>query len=172
MNTPTIFISYNPLSEFEQTLAVRLHTMGSVNGFRMFLPDRYNSDFGIDTETKNRIQQSSWFLVFSTGKLSQTVKEEIEYAYQIYQNKSKIVVIYNFLKGKTLQGEITNHFTEIYFNPRTENFDQIINKKIIPKIINENYKETKEKELKQQRNALLTLVGIGIGMVLLGSLTE
>ncbi len=187
MNRPTIFISYNPNSEFEQTLAVRLHTMGAVNNFRMFLPDRYNSDFGIDEETKFRIQQADWFLVFSTGELSQTVKEEIEYAWQIFKNKSKIIVIYNFLEGKTLQGDITHHFTEIYFNPHTEDFDQIINNKIIPKIINETYSEeqelqqkiqnekqrqAKEQELKQQRSALLALVGIGLGLILLASITD
>ena len=117
MKTPTIFISYNPNSDFEQTLAVRLHTTGAVNGFRMFLPDRYNSDTIIDNETKNRISQSDWLIVFSTEELSEIVKQEIQYAWQKLKDKSKILVIYNFEKGKNIKGDITNHFTEIYFDP-------------------------------------------------------
>ncbi|NOZ36065.1 MAG: TIR domain-containing protein [Chlorobi bacterium] len=173
MKTPTIFISYNPDSDFEQTLAVRLHTTGAVNGFKMFLPDRYNSDSEIDTETKARISQSDWLIVFSTGKLSNIVKQEIQYAWKEFNDKSKILVIYNFEKGKNLEGEITKHFTEIYFNPN-DDFDKIILGKIFPKIqIKERTENQKEiKEIKQQRNALLALLGIGVGLLLLGGSSE
>ena len=170
MKTPTIFISYNPNSDFEQTLAVRLHTTGAVNGFRMFLPDRYNSDSIIDHETKSRINLSDWLIIFSTEQLSKIVKQEIEYAWQIFKNKSKIIVIYNFGKEKNLTEEITDHFTKIYFNPNTDDFDEIISKKIIPAIkIKEAQINKKSKELRQQSNALLALLGIGVGLVLLAS---
>ncbi|MEY4935662.1 MAG: hypothetical protein RIS64_2021 [Bacteroidota bacterium] len=35
MNNPTIFISYNSNAANDQTLALRLHAIGAVNGFRM-----------------------------------------------------------------------------------------------------------------------------------------
>ena len=173
MKTPTIFISYNPNSDFEQTLAVRLHTTGAINGFRMFLPDRYNSETVIDNETKNRISQSDWLIVFSTEELSEIVKQEIQYAGKVFKDKSKIIVIYNFEKGKNLNGKITEYFTEIYFNPN-DDFDKIISEKIFPKIhIQERTKnQTEIKEVKQQRNALLALLGIGVGLLLLGGSSE
>ena len=173
MKTTTIFISYNPNSDFEQTLAVRLHTTGAVNGFRMFLPDRYNSETIIDNETKNRISQSDWLIVFSTEELSEIVKQEIQYAAQNFKDKSKIIVIYNFEKGKNLSGNLAEQFTEIYFNPE-DDFDKIISDKIFSKFhIEERNKNEKEiKKIKQQRNALLALLGIGVGLLLLGSTSE
>lgn len=172
MKTPTIFISYNPNSDFEQTLAVRLHTTGAVNGFRMFLPDRYNSETVIDNETKSRIAQSDWLVVFSTENLSDIVRQEIQYAWQVLKDKSKILVIYNFKKGKNLKGNITNYFTDIYFDPENDDFDKIISEKIVHRTLLKEKLEKENKELKQQRNALLALLGIGVGLLLLGSRNE
>ncbi len=169
MKPTTIFITYNPNSDFEQTLAVRLHTTGAVNGFRMFLPDRYNSDTIIDHETKARINQSDWLIIFSTEQLSNIVRQEIEYAWQVFKDKSKILVIYNFEKGKNLTINITDNFTDIYFNPKTDDFDKIISKKIIPHIHLKEKIEKENQELRQQRNALLAFLGIGVGLLLLGS---
>jgi hypothetical protein len=45
----------------------------------------------------------------------------------------------------------------------------VINKKIIPTIIKENYQETKSKIKKKESNAFLALLGIGLGLLLLGS---
>jgi hypothetical protein len=115
MKDKTIFITYNPNSEAEQTLAVRLHTIGAVNGFRMYLPDRFNSNTFLDIETKRRIEESGFFVVFSMSYLSDIVKQEIEYAYQVLQDKSKILVIYNKSLGKNLTGDVTHQFTDIYF---------------------------------------------------------
>ena len=64
----TIFISYNPDNGLEQTLASRLHTIGAVNGFRMYMPDRFNSNSQLDYETIRRINLSDYFIVFSFGK--------------------------------------------------------------------------------------------------------
>ncbi len=172
MKTPTIFISYNPSSDFEQTLAVRLHTTGAVNGFRMFLPDRYNSETIIDNETKSRIAQSDWFVVFSTENLSSIVKQEIQYAWNVLKDKSKIVVIYNFIKGKNIKGNLTNNFTDIYIDPYYDDFDKIISKKIMNRIYLTEKTEKEDKYKRQQRNAILALLGIGLGLFLLGSQNE
>jgi hypothetical protein len=43
MNPATIFVTYNPQNDFEQTLAVRLQTLGAIHGFNMLLPDRFGS---------------------------------------------------------------------------------------------------------------------------------
>lgn len=170
MKTPTIFISYNPSSDFEQTLAVRLHTTGAVHGFRMFLPDRYNSETVIDNETKVRIQESDYLIVFSTGPLSAIVKAEVEYAWEAFKDKSKIFVIYTHKKGKNLKGDITKHFTDIYIDPN-KSFDKIISNEIMPKIYFKDRSEVEgeNEELRKERNALLALMGIGVGLYLLSS---
>ena len=69
----TVFITYNPSSEVEQTLAVRLHTIGAVNGFKMLLPDRMYSEDVLDDETRHRIDSADWFILFLTQQISPIV---------------------------------------------------------------------------------------------------
>ena len=80
MNTlPTIFISYNSNSEFEETLAIRLHTIGAVHGFNMYLPDRFNNKQGISLETQSRINLSDYYILFSTtNQLTKAALDEIQ----------------------------------------------------------------------------------------------
>ena len=116
MNTTTIFVTYNPNSILEETLAVRLHSIGVSGGLRMFLPDRYNSQTVIEEETKIRISKSQYFVMFSTTPLSNIVKQEIEYASQYIHDISRVIVIYDREKGKNLKGDITNFFTPFYLD--------------------------------------------------------
>lgn len=187
MKDQTIFITYNPQSEAEQTLAVRLHTIGAVNGFRMYLPDRYNSTTFLDEETKRRIQESGFFVVFSLSRLSKIVKQEIEYAFQVLQDKSKILVIYNRHVGKNLIGEMTDYFTEIFFDSYQETVDTVIHK-IFTTVFEKKNEELqnqittehtmrKKKELEKQQeqekklqNGFLAFVGIGLGLLVLNEL--
>lgn len=170
MRPSTIFISYNPKSEDEQILAVRLHTIGAVHGFRMFLPDRYNSETILDFETKRRIQESEWFVIFSTTKLSRIVKEEIEYAYEILKDKSRIIVIYDSTKGRNIVG--IEHCTEIYFDSKKESIDQVIKEKILVKIFQDlNQEHTRLKVKNDEKNAILAFLGIGLGLAMLSSLS-
>lgn len=187
MKERTIFISYNPNSPAEQTLAVRLHTIGAVNGFKMLLPDRFNSETYLDEETKQRIKQADFFVVFSTSPLSNIVKEEIEYAHSVLNNKSKIIVIYDSRKGKNLQGEITNHFTSIYFNPLADSSDKVIQeifKKVFEKQNEEIHQQIElegnanirkklqkqKQEAQQLQNAILAVLGIGVGLMVLNEI--
>ncbi len=78
---PSVFISYNPNSEFEQTLAIRLHIIGAVHGLNMLMPDRTYYTYNASGETRSRILLSDFFLVFSTGLISATVKEEVKIAF-------------------------------------------------------------------------------------------
>jgi hypothetical protein len=105
----SVFVSYNPNSDVEQTLAVRLHTIGSVPGFNMILPDRIANDKIMSAETKSRILQADYFILFSTTQLSRVVYEEISLAYAHLQSKARILVIYDQSVGisKTYQGKFT-----------------------------------------------------------------
>ncbi len=187
MKATTIFITYNPNIPTEQTLAIRLHTIGAVNGFRMYLPDRYNSDTILDTETQNRIASSDYVIMFSTtAKLSAIVKQEIEYAFQKFQDKSRIIVIYS--TRRNLKGKGTEHFTEIYHNALEETTDSVI-ERILAIIVKKrqeqmkteqykveiNNKKNEIKKLKAQKeldNALIALLGIGLGLAVLAVISK
>lgn len=184
MKTNTIFITYNPNVASEHTLAVRLHTIGAVNGFLMYLPDRYNSDTELDTETQRRINKSDYMVFFSLGTLSPIVKAEIGYAFQHFQDKSKIIVIYDSRKGKNLKGEVTEYFTSFEFNPKSDNQDTL-SQKIIDTIFHKqqlaekqaliSHQKTEIKRLekeKENQQALTALLGIGLGLFVLGALSK
>jgi hypothetical protein len=109
--TSSIFISYNPNSDIEQTLAVRLHTIGAVHGFTMLLPDRTGFYKSISEETKNRIRQSDYFILFSTTQISNVVYQEISFAYSHIQDKSRILVIYDESAG--LDQKLKDKFTYV-----------------------------------------------------------
>ena len=172
----TIFITYNPDNALEQTLASRLHTIGAVNGFRMYMPDRFNSDSQLDFETTRRINLSNYFILFSFGKLSDMVRQEIDMAFAHLQDPSRIIVIYNRRNGKNIDGKLTNHFTAFNFDPITED-SSVLSQKIIGVInhrerINLQNQIEKEQQESQSNQALAALIGIGLGLFALATLSK
>lgn len=185
MKQTTIFITYNPKVGTEQTLAARLHTIGAVNGFRMYMPDRFNSDSVLDTETRRRIAMSDYLVLFSMSALSPIVKQEIEYAFEHLQDKSKIIVIYDSRVGKNLTGDITEHFTQFSFDPTVGNPDeklgeilrQIFHKEELNAqhdVIEQQQAEIQRlnKEKEQVQKGIAALLGIGLGLFILGALAQ
>ncbi|OFX59613.1 MAG: hypothetical protein A2046_05270 [Bacteroidetes bacterium GWA2_30_7] len=178
MNNTTIFITYNPNTALEETLAARLHTIGAVSGFTMYLPDRFNSENEISEESKVRISRSNYLVMFSTKSLSNIVKQEIEFAFNYLNDKSKIIVIYDKLKGKNLSGEITSHFTSFYFdefeNRQDKLLEKIINtishKEKDKVIVQQSNKISTLKKQKDDSNALAALIGVGLGLLVLGAI--
>jgi hypothetical protein len=130
MTLPSVFISYNPNSDIEETLAVRLYTIGAVHGFDMLLPDRRGLGGVVSAETRSRILMADFFILFSTTSLSAAVMNEIEIASTKLHDKSKILVIYDDSVGRNLEG--ADHFTEVYVN-RSSSVEDIL-KTIIAKI--------------------------------------
>ena len=53
-----IFISYNPKVQAEQSLALRMQTLGALYGLSISLPDRVGV-IGLKETTKQRIQRAS-----------------------------------------------------------------------------------------------------------------
>ena len=163
--TPSIFISYNPKSQDEETLAVRLQTIGSVNGFNTLLPDRYANKGTVDRETKSRIKSADYFVIFASSNLSRTVLDEIKIAHDHLQDPSKVLVIYD-KKIVTVNEDLKSGVTAIPFNPRTQSVDKII-KKILSEI---HKKERTQKSKVNNNNGLLALLGIGLGLLVLAAL--
>ncbi|HTB07234.1 MAG TPA: hypothetical protein VK806_09800 [Bacteroidia bacterium] len=178
----TIFITYNPKSEAERTLATRLHTIGVASGFKMYLPDRFNSEAILSEETKIRISQSNYVVLFSISPLSSVVKQEIDYAFNYLNDKSKIIVIYDKHKGKNLKGDITNHFTAFYHDDQTQ--DALL-KELLETITHKEQVEASKKQSeriqelqkdidkrKKENAALLGLLGVGLGLLILSGGTS
>lgn len=169
MKNNTIFITYNPRQPEEQTLAVRLHTIGAANGFRVLLPDRFDSDRVLAIETQRRIDESDYFILFSlTSKLSPIIAEEMKYAWQKFKDKSRIVIIYREEGEKSLHPDASKFCTEIHYNPMLESMDSVLHK--IMRVLFQ--KQSKIKEDKQLENSILALLGIGLGLLALNELAK
>lgn len=171
MKNPTIFISYNPRNNDEQTLAIRLHTIGAVNGFNMLLPDRYHSTTVIDDETKRRINSSDYFILFSFGSMSNLVSQEINAAHERFNDKSRIIIIKPALRGAIKEGS-SKVYTEIFFNPKQESVDSVI-KRIVGQIFkrqNSLASTAKKAKDKEFENGILALLGVGLGLYALNEI--
>lgn len=169
MKNNTLFITYNPRQQEEQTLAVRLHTIGAANGFRVFLPDRFNSDRVLAAETQRRIDESDYFVLFSlTANLSPVVADEMTYAWRRFKDKGRILVIYKQEGEKSLHPEASKFCTEIYYNPSLQSMDSVLHK--IMDVLFQ--KQSKLKNDKQLENSLLALLGIGLGLLALNEFAK
>ena len=161
---PSVFISYNPDSDVEQTLAVRLHTIGAVHGFNMMLPDRTRAITGVTNETRSRILLSDYFILFSTTTLSRTVRDEIAIAFSKLHDRSKILVVYDKKVGKNLAG--AENFTEIFID-RTAPVDVIMDAII---------KTVKAKQTNSQAGGFLSVLGpillTAVGLFALSTLVD
>ena len=159
-NHPSIFLSYNPGNQAEETLALRLHTLGIVNGLTMHLPERGYLGQLITEETKSRIAASNYYILFSTSpQLGKVALEEIGYAFSRFQDKSRIIIIYDRARGKNMMG--TDQCTELYFDRNTETQEAFI-QKVIQSIRNKEKKNT-------DNEALAGFVLAGLGLLFLGA---
>lgn len=160
---PSVFISFNPNSELEQTLAIRLHTIGAVSGYTMLLPDRAFGSNGVSSETQNRINLSDYFIVFSTTPLSEVVRQEIQIAFNKHRDRSRILVVYDLGSKRTLAG--TEHCTEVIIDVHQQRADEIVN------LIAEKLKKAKTSA---NENGLMSALGnillIGVGLFALSEI--
>lgn len=172
---PVVFTTYNPTSRIERTLAIRLHTLGGVHGYKMYLPDRSEGTKKISQETKNRIGAADFFILFSTAnKTSKTVLEEIDIAWNHFKDKSRIIIIYDRPTGKNLQGG--EHCTEIFIDSEKMSFEDI-NKIVFSQLSMLKLSIVPAKNLDkpksdQTSNILGGLILAGVGLLLLGALLE
>lgn len=166
MKQNTVFVTYNPGNEFEQTLAVRLHTIGAVHGFNMLMPDRFNTYGSLSSETAYRIKSSDYFIFFSTSALTKTVQEEVNTAFAHLKDKSKIIIIYN--KVKNLKHN--ENCTEVFIDASKDNPQQILDK-VIQKI-KDNQKTVRKKtpEEDDTTSVLGGILLIGLGLLALDSI--
>jgi hypothetical protein len=101
-----VFVTYNPKSRLERTLAIRVHTIGGVHGYKMYFPDRTKGDIDVSLETKQRIMISNYWVHFSpkNTKPSETILSEMELAKE--QNVEIIVISAKASLAKIAEHEI------------------------------------------------------------------
>jgi hypothetical protein len=167
MKPTTVFVTYNPDNDFEQTLAVRLHTIGAVHGFNMLMPDRFNGSAKISSETAYRIKSSDYFILFSTSPLTKIVEQEISAAFDHLKDKSKILIIYNKVKNI----KHNQNCTEVYVDTKKESPQEILEKVI--QQIKTNQKNSSKPAAKNNDDTMSVLAGIlliGLGLLALDSI--
>jgi hypothetical protein len=166
---PSVFISYNPNSDFEETLAIRLHTIGAVHGYNTLLPDRTNNQSEVTANTKQRINMADYFILFSTTpKLSSTVAEEIRLAYLRFHDKSKIITVFDAKQGRNLKG--LEHCTAIFIDSATQGTTQVL-EKILEAVKKKDAKSSLiVPPVTDNSNVLAGILLAGLGLLLLGAL--
>jgi hypothetical protein len=166
MKQTTVFVTYNPGNEFEQTLAVRLHTIGAVHGFNMLMPDRFRSSARLNNETAHRIKSSDYFIVFSTSRLTPAVQQEVNTAFAHLKDKSKILIIYN--KVKNLKH--SENCTEVFIDAGKDSPQQILDKVILE--IKQNQKSINKKNSREDDTTSVWggIILVGLGLLALDSL--
>ena len=162
---PNIFISYNPRVETEQSLAIRLQTLGSLYGLSVSLPDRIGTA-SLKVTTKERIRSASIFLVFSTRNLTKNIKDEIEFARTL---KKKIIVVYDKDIGRSLN---ISGVKEIEYNHKIDSPEKIITE--IKKALNRPTIKTARRKSTATKtdDALDAFLLVGLGLLLLAAFTS
>ena len=163
MKPVAIFVTYNPLNEFEQTLAIRLHTLGAVNGFTMLLPERFGGKTLVTPDTEYRIKSADYFVFFSTSKLTPTVQREIDVAYNHLKDRSKIIIVYDGVKNI----KHNMHCTEVLIDSSTSSSSEIL-EETLARIQSNQTKSAR----KDAQNALGAFLLIGLGLLALNSATS
>ncbi len=175
---PAIYITYNPKAALEETLAVRLQTIGAVNGFEAFLPDRYTSNRYVNDETRYRIKASDYFVLFLTGPLSTLVAEEIKVAYQHFRDKKNIIIIYEeSLTDEQLDS--IRHYSEatlIPFEPDVDTPDVIV-KQIIEQISGTDAQQAYQSKRRGSKDfnfdiGIAALLMVGLGLLIMALFTK
>lgn len=160
----SIFITYNPDSINEKNIAIDLFRKGRQNGYFIYLPER-NYFNKLTPQTKANIDSSNWFVIFSTSNLSQTVREEIEYALKSKKD-NQVIVIYSNHNGKNIDFQGKNPI-EMYIDDYNlnslEKFKVDLFERISPK---------KKIQNKEGLSGLEILLGVGAAILLLGALTS
>ncbi len=167
MKLPTVFITYNPGVDFEETLAIRLHTIGAVHGFDMLLPERSYFNNPISQETINRIRLSDFFIIFSTTSLSDVVHEEIQEAFKHLKDRSKIIIVYDSNVGRNLKG--AEMFTEIYVDSNAQSIHDIL-QSILSELKTAESKNKVKTKKSSDSEVIGGLILAGLGLLLLGAL--
>jgi nucleoside 2-deoxyribosyltransferase len=155
-----VFLSYS-LDPTEEALAWRLQTLAAAHGVEMYVPRHGNSPSrqkALASESMNAIDRSDCVLAIITGKTDQAIEGELRYA--LTQHKPVVPIVRLDLAGTALLAQFPKVFT---FSPGD-------NPGELETGVVEFLKRQKLSKDKQQ--AMGALVAVGVGLLLLYSLSE
>lgn len=110
----TLYTTYNPQNDIEQSTALRMQTIASLYNITVELPARaYTKENVLSLETTQRIERCGFVLALSLNKMSATIRAELQHA--VSQNKP-IIVIYDKKVGKTIDFKNYAHVKEVYID--------------------------------------------------------
>ncbi|HET9176811.1 MAG TPA: toll/interleukin-1 receptor domain-containing protein [Terriglobia bacterium] len=155
-----VFLSYS-LDAAEQALAWRLQTLAAAHGVEMYVPPRgplAPQQSASSIAIHNAIDRADCVLAIITAKASANVERELRYA--LTKQKLVIPIVRSDLAGHPLLAQFPQVFT---FSP-WDNPGQVEGGIV---------EFLKEKKIsKEQQQAIGALAAVGIGLLLLFSLSE
>jgi nucleoside 2-deoxyribosyltransferase len=155
-----VFLSYS-LDPSEETLAWRLQTLAAAHGVEMYVPRRGSSPSrqkAFASEAMNAIDRSDCVLAIITGKTDRAVEGELRHA--LAQRKPVVPIVRSDLADHPLLAQFPRVFT---FSPG-DNPGELETQVV------EFLKQQQLSKDKQQ--AMGGLVAVGVGLLLLYSLSE
>jgi len=156
-----IFITYNSMSEVEESTALRLQTLSNLYGFSVSLPYRTKLTSTANNETKLRIRNAQFVLAFCLNRLTKTLKEELKYSKSI--NKP-IIIIYDKKRGKRVKFGDNINVKEIFID--FHNTDKALHQ------IAEFLKNVSGRARTTESSLGVALIGIGLGLLALHVLSN
>lgn len=158
-----VFLSYS-LDPAEQALAWRLQILAAANGIEMYVPSRGSGPASRTAvaEALNAIARSDCVLAFIARRTDPAVQRELKHAFDT--NKRVIPIVREDLANLPLLAQFPKVF---YFSLRgyPGNPERNLESEVVEYL-------RQEKVAKEQRQAIGALVGVGIGLLVLSSLSE
>lgn len=155
-----VFLSYS-LDPNEEALAWRLQTLAAAHGVEMYVPRRSGSPSqqkSFANEAMKAINRSDCVLAIITGKTEQAVEGELKYA--LAQKKTVVPIVRSDFVGHPLLAQFPRLFT---FSPADNP----------GKLETEVVEFLRQQQLsKEKQQAMGALVAVGLGLLLLYSLSE
>jgi hypothetical protein len=155
-----VFLSYS-LDSAEHALAWRLQTLAAAYGVEMYVPERGSSvasQAGPTAAIRNAIDKSDCVLAIITAKANLNVQKELKYAL----DKGRLVI--PIVHSEVVHNPLLAPFPHIFvFSP----WDSP------GKVEGEVLEFLKQQhQSKEKRQAIGALVAVGVGLLLLSSLSE
>jgi hypothetical protein len=155
-----VFLSYS-LDPAEQALAWRLQTLAAAHGVEMYVPPRASSvsaQGGPTAAIRNAIDRSDCVLAIITAEANLTVQKELKYA--LDAGRLVIPIVHEEVADSPLLAPFPHVFV---FSPQDNP----------GKVEGEILKFLKQQhQSKESRQAIGALVAVGVGLLLLSSLSE